>query len=210
MRTHVVKQGECLSSIAHKLGFKSARQLYDHPDNADFRKKRPDPAVIFPGDEIKVPDLRPQTLTLETGKSHHIVVNLPVVRLRVYLRDLEGVAIANRDYVICFEGCKEKGKTSDKGLLDHKVPASTNEAEVAIPSLGLELRLRCGTLDPIDTITGFQTRLNNLGFGAGAVDGVLGPRTRTAIRRFQESLAIKVTGEMDEQTMDELVRTYGC
>jgi hypothetical protein len=210
MKTHIVKQGECLSSIAHRFGFKTARLLYEHPDNAEFRKKRPDPAVIFPGDEIKIPDLRPQSLTLQTGKTHRIVVNLPVVQLRVYLRDLDGVAIANQDYVIRFEGCKEKGKTTDKGLLEHKVPASIDEAEVEIPCLGLALRLRCGRIDPIDTVTGFQVRLNNLGFGAGAADGVLGPRTRAAIRRFQESCAIKATGDMDTQTGQKLAQTYGC
>ena len=59
MKTHTVKQGECLSSIAHRYGFKNAGLLYDHPDNEAFRKRRPDPAVIFPGDEIKIgsPDI---------------------------------------------------------------------------------------------------------------------------------------------------------
>jgi hypothetical protein len=90
------------------------------------------------------------------------------------------------------------------------VPASVEEADVEIAALGLELRLRCGRIDPIDTVTGFQTRLNNLGFRAGAVDGLLGPRTRAAIRRFQESLTIKVTGEMDAQTSHKLVQAYGC
>ena len=54
MRVHVVKQGECLSSIAHACGFASYKPVYEHADNADFRKKRPDPAVIFPGDEIAI------------------------------------------------------------------------------------------------------------------------------------------------------------
>jgi hypothetical protein len=114
MKTHIVKQGECLSSIAHRHGFKSAHLLYEHPDNEAFRKKRPDPAVIFPGDEVKIPDRRPRTLALETGKTHRIVVSLPVVRLRVHLRDLDGAALANHDYVMRFEGCKEKGRTTDK------------------------------------------------------------------------------------------------
>jgi hypothetical protein len=166
--------------------------------------------VLFPGDEIKIPDLKPKILSLETGQVHRIVVNLPVVELRAYLRDLDGTAIANQDYVIRFEGCEEKGKTSDKGLLKHRVPASIDEAEVEMAALGLKVRLGCGRIDPIDTITGFQTRLNNLGFGAGPVDGELGPRTRDAIQRFQTSAGIEETGEMDDQTGQKLIQAYGC
>ena len=59
-------------------------------------------------------------------------------------------------------------------------------------------------------ITGFQTRLNNLGFGAGPVDGELGPRTRDAIQRFQTSAGIEETGEMDDQTGQKLIQAYGC
>jgi N-acetylmuramoyl-L-alanine amidase len=48
-KVHVVKQGECLSSIAHVYGFSSYRAIYEPPDNAAFRSKRADPAVILPG-----------------------------------------------------------------------------------------------------------------------------------------------------------------
>jgi hypothetical protein len=38
-----------------------------------------------------------------------------------------------------------------------------------------------------DWLTGVQYRLNAAGFGAGPVDGILGPRTKKAIRKFQET-----------------------
>jgi hypothetical protein len=38
-----------------------------------------------------------------------------------------------------------------------------------------------------DWLTGVQYRLNASGFGAGPVDGVLGPKTKKAIRQFQET-----------------------
>jgi phosphohistidine swiveling domain-containing protein len=40
---------------------------------------------------------------------------------------------------------------------------------------------------PVQMLTGVQFRLNALGFGAGPVDGVLGPRTTRAVRAFQRS-----------------------
>jgi len=38
-----------------------------------------------------------------------------------------------------------------------------------------------------DWLTGVQYRLNAVGFGAGPVDGILGPKTKRAIRKFQET-----------------------
>jgi peptidoglycan hydrolase-like protein with peptidoglycan-binding domain len=59
-------------------------------------------------------------------------------------------------------------------------------------------------------ISGVQARLNNLGYGAGPCDGVLGQRTRAALRLFQEDQEIDVTGEPDRATLDELEQAYGC
>lgn len=55
MNTHVVKAGETLSAIAVHYGFGSWQELYEHQANAEFRSKRPDPDLIFPGDVINIP-----------------------------------------------------------------------------------------------------------------------------------------------------------
>src|SRR4249920_494288 len=57
--THTVLQGECLSSIAHDFGFGDWHVIYDHPQNASFKTKRPNPNLIYPGDELFIPDLTP-------------------------------------------------------------------------------------------------------------------------------------------------------
>ena len=59
MATHVVQKGETLSAIARKYGYTDWRVLFNLPDNADFKKKRPNPNLIFPGDLITLPDRRP-------------------------------------------------------------------------------------------------------------------------------------------------------
>ncbi len=52
---YTVKPGDSLSAIARKLGLKSWQELYNNPDNAAFRAKRPNPNLIFAGDVLMIP-----------------------------------------------------------------------------------------------------------------------------------------------------------
>jgi peptidoglycan hydrolase-like protein with peptidoglycan-binding domain len=49
-----------------------------------------------------------------------------------------------------------------------------------------------------------QKSLNDKGYDAGPVDGVLGPRTRAGIRQYQASEKLTVTGRLDEETAGKL------
>jgi hypothetical protein len=53
---HKIKQGETLSSIADQYGFLSYKTLYNDPQNAALRSKRPNLDILFPGDEIYIPE----------------------------------------------------------------------------------------------------------------------------------------------------------
>jgi peptidoglycan hydrolase-like protein with peptidoglycan-binding domain len=55
-----------------------------------------------------------------------------------------------------------------------------------------------------DTIREAQRQLNAEGFKAGPVDGIKGPRTREALKRFQEARGLTASGELDAQTMSAL------
>ena len=49
-----------------------------------------------------------------------------------------------------------------------------------------------------------QQALNDRGFGAGAVDGVLGPATRAGVRRLQQSLGLPADGFATPQLLERL------
>jgi peptidoglycan hydrolase-like protein with peptidoglycan-binding domain len=49
-----------------------------------------------------------------------------------------------------------------------------------------------------------QTRLADAGFDAGPADGLMGPRTREAIRGYQQAKGLTVTGRLDEATLKAL------
>ncbi|MEX1232357.1 MAG: LysM domain-containing protein [Planctomycetaceae bacterium] len=59
MPIYNVKPGDTLSAIAFRHGIKSWRNLYNDPSNASFRVKRPNPNLIFPGDQINIPTVGP-------------------------------------------------------------------------------------------------------------------------------------------------------
>jgi hypothetical protein len=50
-----------------------------------------------------------------------------------------------------------------------------------------------------------QERLKATGFNPGSIDGVLGPRTKEALRRYQASLGLPATGVLDETTRQALL-----
>lgn len=51
-----VQRGDYLVKIAQKFGFRSWRTIYYHTDNAGYRRFRPDPNKIYPGDVIQIPE----------------------------------------------------------------------------------------------------------------------------------------------------------
>jgi hypothetical protein len=59
-----------------------------------------------------------------------------------------------------------------------------------------------------DPFTGFisqvQEKLRELGFDAGPVNGNFGTKTQAALAQFQRSRVIPASGQLDDQTLDEL------
>ena len=64
MQVHTVEEGETLDRIARRHGFPTGASLYDHPENAELRARRPDARFIAPGDEVVIPD---RATRCETG-----------------------------------------------------------------------------------------------------------------------------------------------
>lgn len=74
---HIVKRGENLSIIARNHGLSSWRRIYEAPENAEFRKKRPNPNLIQPGDELVIPDKVPGRAPLEPTGRHTFKLTAP-------------------------------------------------------------------------------------------------------------------------------------
>ncbi len=222
-RYHTVSQGEHLTSIAKDYHFSDYRTIYNHPENKDFKDSRPDPNVIFPGDVIFIPNRDTKEESGQTEKRHRFKLRPPKTMLRLVIEDDEGQPQANAQYKLkVLYRQKERtytGTTNRKGLLEKEIPTGAQDAYLAFDRLGLYWSLKIGHLDPIEEpaeekpiVTGVQARLNNLGFDCGKVDGVLGPKTKEAIKQFQEQELKREspTGDLDKQTLEELSKLHRC
>jgi peptidoglycan hydrolase-like protein with peptidoglycan-binding domain len=59
---------------------------------------------------------------------------------------------------------------------------------------------------PLDArgISELQTRLSRLGFSPGSIDGIAGPMTAAAIKRYQQSRGRPVAAAVDDDLLDQL------
>ncbi len=213
-KSHIVRQGECLSRIADRYGFSDWRTIYNHPANSALRKKRPNPNILFPGDEIVIPAARVKEEQLATGRLHRFVVKSPRKFLRVVFKDPKGEPFRDEPYSIQFNGGRTKrAATNGDGLLVE--PVAMEESTATLSIAGRTLTLNLGHLNPNgdveqDDLSGIQARLNNLGYTAGPNDGIYGRNTRSALALFQVDEDLEPNGLPDEPTLDKLEKSHGC
>ncbi len=215
MPKHVVRPGECLSTIARQYGFQDYRTVYEHPDNAALKRQRPNPNILFPGDVVMIPERKPKSVPVPTGQTHRFRVVIPKKELQLLIQDYEGKPLANEPYVLEVDGEEPiEGKQTDgSGKIKERVPIIRGGGTLTIA--GRKLRLRFGGLNPLKDcpkgdVSGLQGRLRNLGYNPGAPDGVLGPQTRAALAVFQMDEGLDMTGEPDAQTLSKLEERHGC
>ncbi|WP_265516403.1 peptidoglycan-binding protein [Nitratireductor luteus] len=83
------------------------------------------------------------------------------------------------------------------------------DPEANIVNVRDEWRTGTETTSSVDmkkAVTNIQLILGKLGFDAGAPDGVMGAKTRTAIKAFQKANGMKETGEIDDRLVRALLQ----
>ena len=210
---HVVKNGECMTGIALAYGFPDHTKIYDHPDNAELKRRRPNPNVLAPGDVVYVPNREARWVSVAVNGAHRFELARPQKELRLVLRDHAGDALVNEPYTLELEGqAAREGQTDGNGVVREPVPAEAKLATLVVRER--VLRLRLGTLLPVreapgHDVRGLQARLRNLGYDLGAEDGELGPRTRAAIAVFQHEQGLAIDGQPSDAVLDALLDEHG-
>jgi hypothetical protein len=209
---HIVERQECLVSIARRFKFVDYRDIYDDPLNDAFRLKRPDPNVIFPGDEIMIPDPKRNEVDCETNQLHHFVLQRPTRMLNLRLLDQAKRPLKNEPYELTIDDVVIPGETDGKGKIERPIPADAQWATLKIRRM--KRRLLLGDVNPMADapdlgVTGVQARLANLAYAPGPVDGALGPRTRAAIESFQQDHDLEPNGKLSGALFEALKRVHG-
>jgi len=210
---HRVRPGECFRSIAAAYGIADWNELFNHDKNASLKALRKDPHVLLPGDVVFVPKREKPSLTFSSGSPQRYKATIPKAPLKLALKDHEGHALSGKAYKLRVGKTTFEGTIPGDGNVEHQVPAIATYAELEIDMSGaiggkVLLPIRIGHLDPVDSITGIQSRLNSLGIGC-PVSGKLDEATRDALAVFQSKVGLDVTGEADAATRERLEHAHG-
>jgi hypothetical protein len=208
-KIHTVRQGEYLQRIARQYGFSDWRTVYNHPDNAALRKKRPNPNILHPGDKIVIPEKKAREESGSTEQRHRFQVSSDRTWLLIVFRDMQDKPLSGKAYVLDISvRAKQDATTGSDGLMEEEIPPNAERAHLYIQ--GKVLKLNIGHLDPVDSVTGWQARLFNLGYYTGEIDGKESYDTRSAVEEFQCDQKLKVDGIVGPATRSRLEQIHGC
>jgi N-acetylmuramoyl-L-alanine amidase len=199
---HNVQQGDCLSSVAAQYGL-SWEKIWNFGDNADLKKRRADPNVLYPGDVLVIPDKAVNDVMRATDRLHKFVVNRKPTHAKIRLT-IDDQPRANLKFELLVDDVSVQGTTDGDGFLSAEIPASAQRGLLLLgdtePRETHELTF--GTLDPIDTNEGVEQRLRSLGLQTE--DDLPG-----AVRAFQLNNNMEATGTVDDALRNKLKERFG-
>src|SRR5262249_23578967 len=191
-------QGDHLSKIALARGFIDYRTIWDHPNNAELKKKRENPHVLSPGDKVFVPDKEVREESRPTDQRHRFKRVGRVLMLRLALKDFDHEPLADTPCELHVEGTVHALRTDKSGRIERAIPTGAETAMLIFQDplvpFDLSIPIRIGHLDPVDEVTGQKARLRNLGYFAGPVDGTADEGFGFAVQEFQCDYGLTVDG----------------
>lgn len=205
-KVHTVAQAECMSSIAERYGF-FWETLWNDPDNAELKQLRGDPNLLAPGDRVHVPDLRVGEASGAVDARHTFKIKgVPALfELRVVF---DGEPRAGESYVLDVDGVVFEGATDGDGWIKEYISPRARKGTLTLRDGAEVHELALGHLDPIDTVSGVQGRLANLGYYDGPVDGRESDALSRAVRDFQDAEGLEMSGTVDAATRDKLEEVH--
>ncbi|BBO85947.1 hypothetical protein DSCO28_65130 [Desulfosarcina ovata subsp. sediminis] len=208
MAYQTVKKGDCTQSISTDHGMTWERVWLDG-NNSELRRKRAEPNILMTGDQVYVPDVETKKYDGETEKKHKFHTKGRPARLILRIKR-NGKAINGKRYVLIIDGKAHEGETDDEGHIDIIIPPNAMDGQLLLNGGREKYDLILGGLDPLDETTGVQARLFNLGYAPGPIDGIMGPLTEAAVRKFQQQVGATVDSIVGPETRQHLENEYGC
>ncbi len=209
---HCVEQGEHLSRIARQHGFRNRDTVWSDPNNATLRDLRSNPNVLFPGDQIFIPERRDKVEVRSTNQIHQFVAKIEHLRLAIVVRDANGDPIPNEPCALSVTNpigpISSTLTTDQEGRVEEQIDSFVDAGEVRVR--GQVYFLKIGNLDPVDQPSGQRARLANLGYYFGEQEDVDEDELRTAVEEFQCDYDLIVDGVCGPKTQKKLSEEHGC
>lgn len=140
---------------------------------------------------------------LRIGASGDIVLQLSTTLNRLgFLKS--GVSVFDETVEAAVKAFQQERGLSVTGIVDSTTAQSLDEAKWKLGDRTLKL-------DPLshmrgDDVAQLQTRLVEMGFNPGRVDGIFGPQLEIAVKEFQKSVGAKIDGQCGPSTVMAMVR----
>jgi len=207
---HVVAQGECVSTIGHGHGL-LPDTLWSAPSNEALAALRADKNILNPGDVLMIPAPRRADVTVAAGRHYHARLEMAPTLARLRFMDAAGQPRVAVPYLLRTvtpsAEVERMGETSGDGFVIEEIAADASAVTLTLgkPPEQLLYDLLVAELDPIDTVSGVQRRLQNLGYPCGNdALGTLGPYTQRALLDFQRAHQLPETLTPDAATREKL------
>jgi len=119
---------------------------------------------------------------------------------------------ADVPYILKIDGDIFEGKTDSNGMIECSIAPKAKQGRLTLnPGTPEEevIRLRLGSTNPLNKLSGARQRLLNLGYECAADSEQMTPDLRSALEDFQEACGLPVTGEVDTATKNKLLEIHG-
>lgn len=163
-----------------------------------YEKSDP-PYNLSDGDSVTPPSPQPRDKKL--GDSVVRCFEEITIGIRILIDE---EAVANAPYHLNVLGDIQEGTTDANGILQARIRNNAPYGKLIVDNNGNKEKynLEFG-LDPFDTITGLQARLNNLDFYHGQIDGIRRQKTDSAIKSFNDRYECKSDNEMIQKVKSQ-------
>lgn len=221
MKTHKVKQGEDVYSIAHQYGLQP-EAILNYSKNFELKKKRGNFNVLKPGDEIIIPSFEFKEEMVEAGHRYRFRRKRIDTQIQFQFFDDDEkprIKVPYKMKIVTTSGAdipEINGYTDRRGVITQNVPPDIEQGVIILnheddPEV---IPFIPGNLDPVDEgFSGVKARLTNLGYECGdPEEETLDYITREAIRAFQEDNGLKLlpydSDEISKDTIKKLKELY--
>lgn len=134
--------------------------------------------------------------------------------IKIMLKDGMDNSYSNKKFEIRYGLDTVSGTTSGDGLIEKEIPASVSEADLLVWLNDNEEKASYMTalifeqIEPESETKGIQTRLQNLGYYNGDIDGEFTPLLREAVKAFQQQNGLPVNGELTPEVSEKINKKF--